>query len=80
VKHLDKDEQREFFDELMDAIQKSLKQKNTESLQQVIESWQATAQVKANPKLYAILTRPRAKGKWTPLEDVRAELLGGSRR
>lgn len=74
VKYLDADEQREFFDALLSAVQTTLQKKDVSILQQVIEDWRATAQVNANPKLSKILQEPLTEADLIPWEEARASL------
>jgi hypothetical protein len=57
VRHLPDDEKREFVAEWLDTLRAAADMDNTAAVEGVVAAWRSTAEVYADPDLYAILTR-----------------------
>jgi hypothetical protein len=57
VRHLDEDERKEFAAEWLAALSSATAMGNNAEVEVVVAAWQHTAEIYADPELYAILTR-----------------------
>jgi hypothetical protein len=58
VRYLPEDARKEFAAEWLEALNAAASLGNNAEVEVVVSAWQATAEVYADPELYAILTRP----------------------
>lgn len=57
VRHLPEDEAKEFAAEWLATLTSSAAMENNAAVEGVVASWRSTAEIYADPELYAILTR-----------------------
>ena len=57
VRHLPDDEKQEFVAEWLDTLRAAADLDNNAAVEGVVAAWRSTAEVYADPELYAILTR-----------------------
>jgi hypothetical protein len=57
VRHLPDDEKQEFAAEWLDTLRAAAELDNNGAVEGVVAAWRSTAEVYADPELYAILTR-----------------------
>ncbi len=57
VRHLPDDEKREFAAEWLDTLRAAAEMDNNGAVEGVVAAWRSTAEVYADPELYAVLTR-----------------------
>ena len=62
VRHLNEDEKAEFAAEWLGTLSAAAEMDNNASVEGVVAAWQHTAEIIADPELYAILTREHDKG------------------
>lgn len=77
LKHFSAEEIAEFFTELMEALQHSLNQRDISEVNEVIESWKATANIEADPTVAADVQQgvaDVAEGRGVSWADLRKEL------
>ncbi len=67
VRHLPEDAWREFAAEWLDTLNAATELDNNAAVEGVVASWQHTAEIYADPELYAILTRKIDKGDYGPV-------------
>jgi hypothetical protein len=67
VRHLPEDARREFAAEWLDTLSAAAAMDNNAALETVIAAWRSTAEICADPELYAILTREHDKGDYGPV-------------
>lgn len=58
VRYLDGDEKKEFAAEWLDALAAAAAMGNNAAVDGVVAAWRSTAEIYADPELFAILTRP----------------------
>lgn len=75
LKHLSKKDQMAFSRELLETVMLACTQGNWDAVPQLMDDWQATAEILADPELTAILTEPVENQELIPWEQVRASLL-----
>jgi hypothetical protein len=67
VRHLNEDEKREFAAEWLATLSAAAEMDNNAAVETVVAKWRHTAEVYADPELYAILTRETGKGDYGPV-------------
>ncbi len=75
LKHLSNKDQTMFSRELMETVLLAGTQGKWDTVAQLLDDWQATAEICADPELHAVLTEPVSKQELVPWEQVRASLL-----
>jgi fermentation-respiration switch protein FrsA (DUF1100 family) len=67
VRHLPDDARREFAAHWLEMLSAAAAMDNSAALEGFIAGWRSTAEVYADPELYAILTREHDKGDYGPV-------------
>ncbi len=67
VRHLNDDEKREFAAEWLATLTAAADMDNNAAVEGVVAAWRHTAEIYADPELYAILTRKIDKGDYGPV-------------
>jgi hypothetical protein len=67
VRYLPDEAKREFAAEWLDTLTAAADLDNNAAVETVVASWRSTAEVYADPELYAILTREHDKGDYGPV-------------
>ena len=62
VRHLNDDERQEFAAQWLEALEAAGELDNGAAVEGLVAAWQHTAEIIADPELYAILTREHDKG------------------
>ena len=78
LKHLSAQQLEEFYADFFSALERTLQTKDWSILEQLIESWQATAETLADSALSAMLTSPSEADDVEDWEHVESELFGKS--
>lgn len=66
VKYLDKEEQKEFRDELLNSILEAILTDNWSNIETLIEDWKATAETESDEEAMAALKSRVSKDKYIP--------------
>jgi len=75
LRYLKPEHKVQFYTDLFIALGQALREKNWRRVEEVLESWEATAEVLADPELTAWLSEPVENGEWEDWDDVEAEIF-----
>ncbi len=78
LKYLSAEQITEFYADFFNALEQALQEKKWSVLEDVIESWRATAEILAAPDLTAILTQPSTVDDLEAWDDVETELFNSA--
>ncbi len=78
LKHLSSEQIEEFYADFFNALERTLQTKDWSILEQLIERWQATAEILADASLSAMLTTPATADELEDWEHVESELFDPS--
>jgi hypothetical protein len=67
MRYLPDNEQREFATEWLDMLTSATELENNAPVEVLVAEWRSTAEIYADPELYAILTREHDKGDYGPV-------------
>lgn len=73
--NLPPNERTQFYRELFPALQQAWRSGDWHPVEELLDSWEATAEVLADAELTAFLTEPAEAGAWEPWDDVEAALF-----